>query len=53
VCLLPLLAQIKVSWAWVKAVCSAFGGGSGFSQATALMILKPSLWGAKPMLKMM
>jgi hypothetical protein len=27
----PLLAQRSVSWAWVKAVWRAFGGGSGFA----------------------
>jgi len=44
--LLPRFAR-----AWVKAVWSAFGGGSGFSQATELMILNPSVCNANPMLK--
>jgi hypothetical protein len=38
--------------AWVKAVRRAFGGGSGFSQATELMILNPSVCNANPMLKL-
>ncbi len=50
---MPLLAQRRVSWAWVKAVWSAFGGGSGFCQAIWLMILKFRLCKANPRLKMM
>ena len=49
----PLLAQIKVSCAWVNAVCKALGVAFGLNQATLLMTLNPSPWSAKPMLKMM
>ena len=46
-------AHRRVSWAWVKAVRRAFGGGSGFCQAMSLTILKPKVWSAKPRLKIM
>ena len=40
------------AWAWVKVVCRAFGGGSGFCQMRSFMILNPRVCSAKPRLKM-
>jgi len=39
---LPLLAQSRVSWACVKAVCGALGTGSGFCQVMSLLIRPPA-----------
>jgi hypothetical protein len=49
----PSGRRTATAFEWVSAVWSAFGGGSGFSQTTELMSLKPEVCNANPMLKMM
>jgi hypothetical protein len=49
----PLLAQIKVSWAWVKAVCRALGVGFGLLHTMLFMTLNSNRCSANPRLKMM